>query len=112
MRKAAREAAGGAGAPPGIESVDRLESAYLLRDYAGCVRQALDLAIALSSWKYGIRYGGEVDVFAETLIWHDQPFGVGTWYLDLHRQTDDPDGLDALLAIYFVSTWTRHRRPA
>jgi len=112
MRKAAREASGGAGAPPGIESVDRLESAYLLRDYAGCVRQALDLAIALSSWKYGIRYGGEVDVFAETLIWHDQPFGVGTWYLDLHRQTDDPDGLDALLAIYFVSTWTRHRRPA
>ncbi len=85
--------------------LEQLESAFLLRDYAACVNQSLDLAIALSALKYGIQYGGDAEVFVETLIWHDQRFGVGTWYLDLLRQEVSPDLLEAMLAIYFLSTW-------
>jgi hypothetical protein len=70
------------------------------------VSQSLDLAIALSALKYGIQYGGDAEVFVEVLIWHDQRFGVGTWYLDLLRQGTAPDQLEAMLAVYFLSTWT------
>jgi MFS family permease len=89
-----------------IARLEQLESAFLLRDYTGCVNQSLDLAIALSALKYGIQYGGDAEVFVEVLIWHDQRFGVGTWYLDLLRQGGAPDQLEAMLAMYFLSTWT------
>ncbi len=90
-----------------VERLDQLESAYLLRNYKGCVTQALDVAIALSNLKYGIHDGGDPEVFVEVLIWHDRRFGVGTWYLDLLREAGDPDALEALLALYFLSTWNR-----
>lgn len=93
-----------------ITRVEQLESSFLLRDYTACVNQSLDLAIALSALKYGIQYGGDAEVFVEVLIWHDQRFGVGTWYLDLLRQSPAADQLEALLAIYFLSTWTRPGR--
>jgi MFS family permease len=89
-----------------ITRLEQLESAYLLREYGPCVSQSLDLAIALSALKYGIQYGGDAEVFVEVLIWHDQRFGVGTWYLDLLRQGTAPDQLEAMLAVYFLSTWT------
>ncbi len=89
-----------------IGRVEQVESAFLLRDYGACVNQALDLAIALSALKYGIQYGGDAEVFVEVLIWRDQRFGVGTWYLDLLRQGGSPDQLEAMLALYFLSTWS------
>jgi hypothetical protein len=88
-----------------VAKLEQLESAFLLRDYAACVNQSLDLAIRLASMKYGIPYGGDAEVFVEVLIWHDKQFGVGTWYLDLLKQ-GAPEKLDAMLAIYFLSTWT------
>jgi HEAT repeat protein len=93
-----------------LDKLDQLESAFLLRDYSACVNQSLDLAISLSALKYGIQYGGDAEVFVEVLIWHDQRFGVGTWYLDLLRQGAAPDLLEAMLAIYFLTTWTHPPR--
>lgn len=98
--------------PTIVSRVDQLESAFLLREYGACVNQCLDLAVALSTLKYGIHYGGDAEVFVEVLIWHDQRFGVGTWYLDLLRQGPSPDQLEAMLAIYFLSTWTGQARAA
>ncbi|MFO7535145.1 MAG: MFS transporter [Kiritimatiellia bacterium] len=110
LKEEVREATHETWTPAGrniIGRVEQLESVFLLRDYKACVNQSLELAIALSALKYGIQYGGDAEVFVEALIWHDQRFGVGTWYLDLLRQSPVADELESLLAVYFLSTWTR-----
>ena len=95
-----------------IERVRQIEAAYAAGQLEGIEQSLFDLSIGLAALHYGVEFGGDSEVFVETLIWHDSRFGVGVWYLELMqearakgRRTARPDDTDALLGIYALSRW-------
>jgi MFS family permease len=92
--------------------VEELRRAYLDRRSDDCVTMLFNLAIGLAALHYGIRYGGDAQVFVEVLLWRNPRFGTGVWYLDLLREPPAPagrglrDDSEILLGIYFLSRWS------
>jgi MFS family permease len=76
--------------------------------FATCADVLFDLAIGLSALTWGVEYGGNSRALVNDLIWRDQRFGIGMWYLDLMRpgregaEPVEADYLDILLGIYFL----------
>ena len=85
-----------------------VQSFYEARDFAGAAAALLDLAIGLAALRWGVEFGSDSEAALPHLIWRDQRFGVGVWYLDLLQggresgTPTDPDYLDILLGIYFL----------
>jgi hypothetical protein len=85
--------------------------AYEDREAKHSAELLFDLAIGLAALKHGICYGGDDKVFVEELIWRDESFGMGVWFLGLlcHGSArvpavcDEADMTDILLGIYFLS---------
>jgi len=88
-----------------------IEAAYEDRDVGTCAHLLFDLAIGLAALRHGVRFGGNSEVFVEELIWRDQRFGVGVWFLHMlceglaedRPATEAPDLVDILLGIYFLA---------
>lgn len=104
-------------APPDMEQaaatladlVSELSDAYMDEDVQRCADLLFDLAIGLAALLHGAKYGGHAKAFVFDLVWRDQRFGVGVWFLDLLRQNWAEHGFgerdmdDVLLGIYFVA---------
>lgn len=95
-----------------IEKTRQIELAYVAGRIDGIEDALFDLAIGLAALRYGIEFGGDEEVFVESLIWHDPRFGAGVWYLELMREARDkdgpkvrPDDTSALLGLYILSHW-------
>jgi MFS family permease len=91
-----------------IEKTRQIEQAYTASRLVGIEDSLFDLSIGLAALNYGVKFGGDIETFVETLIWHDSRFGVGVWYLELMRELPSsfcPDDTDALLGIYVQSLW-------
>ncbi len=84
------------------------ELAYENKDNQEAAEALFDMAIGLSAFSYGVQFGGDAKALIDDLIWRDQRFGVGVWYLDLLRQNWHDVGLgkreasDLLLGIFFL----------
>ena len=91
-----------------IQKTRHIEQAYISRNLRGIEDKLFDLSIGLAALHYGVKFGGDTEVFVETLIWHEPRFGVGVWYLELMRESPDsfcPDDTDALVGIYIQTLW-------
>jgi MFS family permease len=95
-----------------------LHAAYETDQVERCVDLLIELAIGLAALHYGIEFGGDVEVFMETLIWHDVKFALGLWFHSLLRERlkavprRPVDRGDVLLGIYALSGWTPSPPPA
>jgi hypothetical protein len=89
-----------------------LRAAYEAGEPRRCVDLLFSTAVGLSALRYGMEFGGDVAVFTDTLVWHDEKFGVTVWFLALLRDrlAADPqrpvDLTDVLLGIYALSAWS------
>ncbi len=87
------------------------EHAYEVHDNQAAADALFDMAIGLSAFHYGIQFGGDAKALIDDLIWRNQRFGVGVWYLDLLRQNWRDCGFgkreasDLLLGIFFIHNW-------
>lgn len=99
---------------PLIAKIRELEAAYEDGNVQRAADLLFDLAIGLAALSYGVEFGGDAIAFIGELVWRDERFGIGVWYLDLLRQHWEQanlgtrDNLDILLGIYFLTGW----RPA
>mgnify|MGYP000324320443 CR=1 FL=1 len=90
------------------ERAARVQTLYEEERYAACVTELFDLAIGLAALRWGVEFGGDSLAAIYHLIWRDQRFGIGVWYLDYLRagfgapDVPQPDDVDALLGIYFL----------
>ncbi len=97
--------------PRRLQGVVRdLETAYESGDLHRCIECAHELALGIAMAHFGPRLP-PAEGLAETLVWHDERFGVGVWYIDLvHTQSHQPGAApisdtDVLLAIHFLAHW-------
>lgn len=92
------------------EKSRELEHAYIHEEIAQCADILFDMAIAFSALLYGVSFGGNAKALVDELVWRDQRFSVGIWYLHLLRENwegadfGDRDYVDVLLGIYFLSS--------
>ncbi|MBN1670585.1 MAG: MFS transporter [Kiritimatiellae bacterium] len=95
-----------------------IEAAHQDERHADCADLMYRLALGLAALSYGVQFGGDAEAMGDELIWHDERFAVGVWYLGLLRDSFDPAGrparashvdhsADVLLGIYFLSRWSR-----
>lgn len=88
---------------------DELTAAYQGGDIARAANLLFDLAIGITAIRYGIAFGGDARSFVNDLIWRDERFGIGVWFINLLRSPwtaaylGKPDTLDILLGIHFLS---------
>jgi len=89
--------------------IDALLDAYENGDMRKAFGLVFDLAIGIAALAYGIEFGRDSKAALEDIIWRDQRFGVGLWYLDgmyegwMTEGICDPDAVDVMLGIYFLA---------
>jgi hypothetical protein len=96
-----------------------VQIAYEDREYGRCLDLMFELAIGLAALKHGVRFGGNAEVLVEDLIWREERFAVGVWYLHLLREhrpqtpsaASATDMIDILLGIYFLAGQTLQADP-
>jgi len=89
-----------------------LRTAYDERQFQRCADLMFELAIGLAAFKHGVRFGGNAEVLIEDLIFRDEKFAVGVWYLHLLRENPqikgagslNSDMMEVLLGIYFLGS--------
>lgn len=75
-------------------------------DYHEAVSALFDLSLGLAAMLYGVECGEDAKTGIESLIWRDQRFGTGVWFMNLllDRDGEHPDNaidnVDVLLALY------------
>lgn len=90
------------------ERAARVQQLYEEGRFSDCVAEMFALAIGLAALRWGVEFGGDALAAIHHLIWRDQRFGVGVWYLDYLREgfgdaeATEPDAVDALLGVYFL----------
>ncbi|MCX7935552.1 MAG: HEAT repeat domain-containing protein, partial [Planctomycetota bacterium] len=101
-----------------VAKAKALRAAYDDRQYRRCADLMFELAIGLAAFKHGVRFGGNAEVLVEDLIFRDEKFAVGVWYLNLLRENPQPaaaapsrtDMVEVLLGIYFLSSHAPEER--
>jgi HEAT repeat protein len=99
-----------------IARIRKLESLVESADYASAANEALRLARSLAALAGERRQKNSNEVFIDVLVWQDQRYAVGYWFLSLLAcedgntpgATEIPDRLQTLLAIYVLDGWA-HR---
>ncbi len=114
LRKAIRRAADDHDAARVLCGLSRrLELAYLEEQFQEAANVLVDLAMGMAALVYQL-HAGSTHVMVDELVWHDEKFAIGLWYLDLLRQHWDEadfgprDRIDILLGIYFLDSRRRH----
>lgn len=118
LRKALTTATSEAMNPQGRKLAERLDlvtEAYAQREFQRLAQLLFECAIGLAAVRYGLEFGGDEEVFLETLVWRDARFGIGVWYLELLRETSlrgdgAIDDTGALLGIYVLSLWGSEKK--
>lgn len=105
--------AGGAGMETHVKKLRgelrEIGIAYDNGDFAACAGLLFYLALGIAALKWNVEFDGDSEVVVDDLIWRDQRFGIGAWYLDaLKKQYEEGhnipcDFTDILLGIYFLS---------
>jgi len=89
--------------------IDALLNAYENKEIRKAFGLVFDLAIGIAALAYGIEFGRASKAALEDIIWRDQRFGVGLWYLDgmyegwMTEGICYPDSVDVMLGIYFLA---------
>ena len=102
-----------AAAPLILDLTDRLEAAYLSGKIEEAIRLIYDITLQIAALDFNIDYQNDLDVFIETLLWHDERFAVGAWFASIEKNnlekagTTRPNDMDVLLGIYFLGGWAR-----
>ena len=95
-----------------LQKCDEVGQQYEDENYAGCSDLMFDLAIGIAALTHGAEFGGDSKPFIDDLIWRDQHFGIGVWYLDLMRRhvnqaTPSPaHSVDLLIGLFFLANYT------
>jgi len=90
-----------------VNCIAELENAYESNNIQQCADRLFDLAIGIAALRHGVNVGIDSKVLIEDLIWKDEHFGIGVWYLNMLREQwsvpgfDQRDDIDVLLGIYF-----------
>ena len=88
--------------------VRHIERAYDRHELHPCIDQLRDLATGIAAARFGSHLETR-DITPETLVWHDERFGVGAWCIDLihtqaHQTAPTPvSDIDILLAVHFLA---------
>jgi hypothetical protein len=96
-----------------LDLTDRLEAAYLSGKIEEAIRLIYDITLQIAMLDFNIDYQNDLDVFIETLLWHDERFAVGAWFASIEKNnlekagTTRPNDMDVLLGIYFLGGWAR-----
>jgi MFS family permease len=94
-----------------VSLIERLDEAYLGGKTDEAVRLLHDTVLNIAKLDYGVEYTGDLMSFVEALVWQDERFAVGTWFLGLLLENlndpskANPDDTDVLLGIHFLSGW-------
>ncbi len=73
-----------------------------------CSEALFDLAVGLAALNWGVTFGGDAAAFLPDLVWRNEQFGTGVWYLTMLRQgwevakLGETDDTDILLGVYFL----------
>ncbi len=110
-RRAGRETA----AEAILERVGKLDEWVESGDCMAAAHEALRLARALAALAAGRLGKDPSEAFADVLVWQDQRYAVGYWFLSLLACEDGsardaaeiPDRLQILLAVYVLDGWAR-----
>lgn len=84
------------------------QAAYESGRLDACADALFDLAVGLAALNWGVTFGGDAAGFLPDLVWRDEQFGVGVWYLCMLRSGFDAaklgpvDDTDVLLGMYFL----------
>jgi hypothetical protein len=101
----------GAQAATTLAMIETLDEAYLQVRTDDAVRLLHDIAIGIAKLDYGVEYPGDLMPFVESLVWQDERFAVGTWFLGLLLENlndpnkTNPDDTDVLLGVHFLAGW-------
>jgi len=98
-----------------LAAVAALETAFSRGQTQEATRLMYDIVVDLAKMAFGVEPPADLDAFVEALVWQDERFAIGTWYLGVLRdsaaKTDSsgPDSTDILLGIYFLANWAKSR---
>lgn len=90
--------------------LDELRDSYERNDIKRCATLLFVIACGFAELLHGVQYAGHDKAFVCDLVWRDQRFGVGVWFLALFHSSwadaglGDRDLTDVLLGIYFLSS--------
>jgi hypothetical protein len=89
------------------EKTREIQSAYDAEQLDRCADGLFELAVGLAALNWGISFGGDAATFLPDLVWRDEHFGVGVWYLCTLRAGESRklgalDDVDVLLGLYFL----------
>jgi MFS family permease len=97
------------------ELVAALDTAYSQGQTSEAARLMYEIVADLARMEFGVGHPGDLDAFVEALVWQDERFAVGTWFICVLRDSAGgpapltPDSTDVLLGIYFLSNWCKTR---
>ena len=93
-----------------IGMVGQLEENFENSEIQACADVLFSLSIGLGALLYGVEFGGDAKAYMDDLVWRDEHFSVGVWYLNLLRENWEEADLgerdmgDILLGIYFLGS--------
>lgn len=94
-----------------LSKAQALETACSNALYRDAAAPLFELATKLATLRYGIESGNDTTTAAEALVWYQEHFGIGAWYLDTLRTRlaadakADTDETEILLGLYLLSNW-------
>ncbi len=111
LRRRILEAAGPTLRTEGERLADKareIQETYDRKRLDACTVALFDLAVGLAALNWGITFGGDAETFLPDLVWRDEQFGTGVWFLCMMRQGWDDsrlgavDDVDVLLGVFFL----------
>jgi len=86
------------------ERLTKIRGSYEEGTLDVCAVQLFDAAFTLSALAYGVEFGSDAKAAVQDIVWRDQRFGVGFWYLYILRNEWGTKHQDAeiILGIYFL----------
>jgi MFS family permease len=95
-----------------LQKCDEVGLKYEAELYTNCADLIFDLAIGIAALTHGAEFGGDSKPFIDDLVWRDQHFGIGVWYLDLMRRhiadakPTPAHSVDLLIGLFFLANYT------
>ena len=85
-----------------------IAACYEAEQWRDAMGHLFNLSIGIAAVRYGVEFGEDSKAFMEDLVWHDERFGTGVWFIDLMLRRDEVaaaplDSVDVLLGLYFLT---------